>query len=141
MKAGESIYAEDIEEVSEVVLDESEEDYGHVTVVRIRNMGWFFSFDFRRNRSYYEPLIEATDQFIELSEYANEHRFWRGFVENAFHAAERMMKIDVIFMGWPAETHGDVQTGYHTWIQMAQGNTDLYEAFNQLKDKYRFSAS
>jgi len=51
------------------------------------------------------------------------------------------MKIDVIFMGWKAEEHGDVQTRYHDVIQMGQGNPGLYDVFNQLKDKYRFSAS
>ena len=64
-----------------------------------------------------------------------------GIRGNAFHAAERMMKIDVIFMGWKAEEHGDVQTRYHDVIQMGQGNPGLYDVFNQLKDKYRFSAS
>lgn len=141
VEAGEPIFAEDIEEVTEVVLDRDQEDYGHVTVLKIPNLGWHYTFDFRRNRSYYEPLIEAADQFIELAEYAKEHDLWRGFVENAFHASERMMKIDVIFMGLPAEKHRQVQAGYHAWIQMGQGNPDLFSVFNSLKDKYRFSAS
>lgn len=34
-----------------------------------------------------------------------------------------------------------MQAHYHDVVQMGQGNPDLYHVFNQLKDKYRFSAS
>ncbi|WP_459886872.1 hypothetical protein [Halostagnicola bangensis] len=141
VEAGDQIYANQIKGFEGVALDEEQEDYGHVTVARNDAFGWIISFNFRKNRSYYEPLLEATDQFIETAEYAKENKLWRAFVENAFHSAERMMKIDVIFIGWKAERHGDVQARYSDLIQMDMGNKDLYNVFNQLKGKYRFSAS
>jgi len=141
IEEGDPIYASEIDGFDEVILDDDQQDYGHVTVANMGGFGWYLNFDFRYNRSYYEPLIDAADQFIELAEYAKENELWRGFVENAFHAAERMMKIDVIFMGWSAETHGDVQARYSDLVQMGEGNPDLYDVFNQLNGKYRFSAS
>lgn len=141
IKQGDPIRAEEIEDFEEVILDEEQEDYGHVTVANMDGFGWYFNFDFRYNRSYYEPLLDAADQFIEIAEYAKENELWRGFVENAFHAAERMMKVDVIFLGWKAEQHSDVQARYSDLLQLGQGNPDLYNVFNQLKGKYRFSAS
>lgn len=141
VEKGEKITADQIEGFEEVILEDEEQDYGHVTVARMQGVGWVFNFDFRRNRSYYGPLIEAADQFIKTAEYAKENELWRAFVENAFHAAERLMKIDVIFFGWKAERHDDVQARYHDVVQMGHGNPDLYDTFNQLKDKYRFSAS
>lgn len=141
VEKGEEVTADQIAGFEEVILEDEEEDYGHVTVAMMDGFGWVFNFDFRRNRSYYGPLIEAADQFIETAEYARENELWRAFVENAFHAAERMMKIDVIFFGWTAEEHRDVQGRYHDVVQMGHGNPDLYDVFNQLKDKYRFSAS
>lgn len=141
VEEGEPIYTHQIEGFDEVILENEEEDYGHVTVVRNEAFGWIFNFDFRRNRSYYDPLLAAADQFIETAEYAKENELWRAFVENSFHAAERMMKIDVVFFGWTAEKHGDVQARYFDLIQMGQGDQDLYDVFNQLKGKYRFSAS
>lgn len=141
VEKGEEMTADQIEGFKEVILQDEEQDYGHVTVARMDGFGWIFNFDFRRNRSYYGPLIEATDQFIEMAEHARENELWRAFVENSFHAAERMMKIDVVFFGWKAERHDDVQARYHDVVQMGHGNPDLYNVFNQLKDKYRFSAS
>lgn len=141
VEAGDPIQASQIEEFEEVILDDEQEDYGHVTVARNEAFGWIFNFDFRRNRSYQEPLTDAADEFIEMAEYAKENENWRAFVENTFHAAERMMKIEVIFMGWSAETHGDVQARYSDLVDMRIGNPELYEVFNQLKGKYRFSAS
>ncbi|CDK38920.1 HEPN domain-containing protein [Halorubrum sp. AJ67] len=141
IEEGDPIYARDIQGFDEVILDEEQEDYGHVIVADLGKFGWYFNFDFRYNRSYADPLIDAADQFIEMAEYAEENELWRGFVENAFHAAERMMKIDVIFLGWSAEGHSDVQARYSDLVQMGQGNSDLYDVFNQLKGKYRFSAS
>ncbi|RLM50332.1 hypothetical protein [Halorubrum sp. Atlit-28R] len=141
VEAGDPIHADQIDGFEEVILDDEQEDYGHVTVARNEAVGWIFNFDFRKNRSYQEPLLEAADQFIEAAEYAEKNELWRAFVENAFHAAERMMKIEVIFMGWSAETHGDVQARYSDLVNMGPGNSDLYDVFNQLKGKYRFSAS
>ncbi|MDS0241801.1 MULTISPECIES: HEPN domain-containing protein [Haloferax] len=141
VEKGERVTADQIAGFEEVILEEDEQDYGHITVAKMEGFGWVFNFDLRRNRSYYGPLIEAADQFIQSAEYAKENELWRAFVENAFHAAERMMKIDVIFLGWKAEKHGDVQSRYHDIVQMGHGNPALYDTFNQLKDKYRFSAS
>ena len=141
IEAGDPIYAHEVEGVEEVILDGEQEDYGHVTVTDMGQFGWYFNFDFRYNRSYQGPLTDAADEFIDMAEYAKESEKWRAFVENAFHAAERMMKIDVIFMGWSAETHGDVQARYSDLVSIGQGNPDLYDIFNQLKGKYRFSAS
>lgn len=141
VEAGDPIYANQVEGFDEVILEEDKEDYGHVTVVRNKAFGWIFNFDFRKNRSYYEPLLAAADQFIQTTEFAEENNLYRAFVENAFHAAERLMKIDVIFIGWKAERHGDVQARYSDLIQMGMGNQDLYGVFNKLKGKYRFSAS
>jgi hypothetical protein len=141
VEQGEKITADQIEGFEEVILEDNEEDYGHITVARMNDFGWVFNFDFRRNRSYYGPLIEAADQFIETAEHAKKNQLWRAFVENAFHAAERMMKIDVIFFGWTAEEHQDVQGRYHDVVQIGHGNPALYDTFNQLKDTYRFSAS
>lgn len=141
VEAGDPIQANQIEGFEEVVLDDEQEDYGHVTIARNEAFGWIFNFDFRKNRSYQEPLTDAADEFIDMAEYAIQNQKWRAFVENAFHAGERMMKIEVIFMGWSAETHGDVQARYSDLVDMGIGNPDLYEVFNQLKGKYRFSAS
>ncbi|MFC7026822.1 hypothetical protein ACFQH8_03515 [Halomicroarcula sp. GCM10025710] len=141
IEEGDPIYAEEIEGFEEVLLDEDKEDYGHVTVAKMEGFGWYFNFDLRYNRSYQAPLTDAADEFIDTAEYAKENEKWRAFVENAFHAAERMMKIDVIFMGWSAEGHGDVQARYSDLVNMGIGNPDLYDVFNQLKGKYRFSAS
>lgn len=141
IEAGDPIYAHEVEGFEEVILDEDQDDYGHVTVADMGQFGWYINFDFRYNRSYQGPLIDAADEFIDMAEYAKENEKWRAFVENCFHAAERMMKIDVIFMGWSAETHADVQARYSDLVDMGIGNPELYDVFNQLKGKYRFSAS
>ena len=138
---GDDLYLNDINRFLDVLLDEDDLDAGHITYANIEGVEEFFSFDFRRNQSYYRPLIEASSQFIDLAEYAKEHGLWRGFVENAFHAAERMMKISVILLGLPAETHSHVQSEYSKAMKMELGDEDLYDMFNQLKDTYRFSAS
>lgn len=138
---GEEVTINDMNEIQDVMLKEEDADAGHITYDTIEGVGELFSFDFRRNQSYRRPLLEASDQFIELAEHAIEIGLWRGFVENAFHAAERMMKIDVITFGFPAETHSQVQSGYRRVVKMNVGNEDLYGVFNQLKDKYRLSAS
>jgi len=81
VEKGEEMTASQIEGFDEVILEGHEKDYGHGTVVRNEAFGWIFNFDFRRNRSYYEPSLEAADQFIETADYARENELWRAFVE------------------------------------------------------------
>ncbi len=141
VEEGEAIQDNQIEGFEEIILDEENEDYGHVTIADLGEHGLVYKFDFRRNRSYRGPLLDAADQFIETAEFAFENKLWRAFVENAFHAAERLMKIDVIEMGREAEGHGDVQSEYAALVKAGPGNEDLADVYNKLHGKYRFSAS
>lgn len=94
------------------------------------------SFNFRYNEEYLDPLLEAADQFIHTAEYTRKHEFWRLFVENSLHAAERMMKRRVVSHGDPAYDHGIVQSQYRKWIKRSDVDEDLWNVYNQLEDKY-----
>lgn len=140
IRAGDEVRIQSINQIKRVILPEEDQDAAHFTMLATPE-GYFIDFNFQKNRSYYEPLLEAADQFLALAEYAYENEMWRGFVESAFHAAERMMKIEVVYMGRPAERHRDVQAQYSGLVRMGMGNEDLADVYNQLHGRYRFSAS
>lgn len=140
VEKGEPLTDDDLTGFEEVILTEEQEDYGHITVADVGVHGYYINFDLRRNRSYYQPLLEAADQFIDTATYAKENRLWRAFVENAFHGAERMMKLEIIHLGRKAEKHSQVQHEYGKIAENGRGGGDLYDVYNKLKDKYRYSA-
>lgn len=116
-------------------------DVGNVTFIWLPDGTMLTSFDFIYNESYLPALLDAADEFIDLAAIAHEKELWRGFVENAFHAAERMMKMRVIQHGEPAYDHSLVQSNYRKWAKSENGDPALWDAYNQLKDKYRFPGS
>jgi len=141
IEKGEEIREEQLAGFEEILLDDEFEDFGHVTVADLGKFGFVYKFDLRRNRTYRGPLLDAADQFLKTAEFAFENALWRAFVENAFHATERLMKIDVIEMGKKAEQHSDVQSEYSALVKAGPGNDDLVDVYNKLHGKYRFSAS
>jgi len=110
------------------------------TVANMGDHGYYINFDFPRNRSYFQPFMEAADQFVETAAFAKENELWRAFAENAFHGAERMMKLEIIHLGRTAEKHSQVQREYGKMVEAGRGGSELYDVYNQLKDKYRYSA-
>lgn len=126
--------------VQTVEIQDIDEDAGFFVMVRHQG-GYVASFDFRRNRSYQAPLLEAADQFIAISEYAIGEELWRGFVENAFHAAERLMKIEAI---WPpgrkAEKHRQVRDAFERFAQDDE-DEELLAVYDELNDVYRYSGT
>lgn len=72
------------------------------------------------NRSYNGPLTEAADEVIDVAEDTSEYEKRRAFGENTVHAAVNMLKISVIVMEWPAETHGEVQACFGL-VSMSKG--------------------
>lgn len=140
IESGEEVRRSDIEEVTGIYVHDMGQDVGHVTFVW-RGGELFTGFDFLYNAEYLDPLLEAADHFIELSEYARENELWRAFVENAFHAAERMMKARVIQHGDPAFKHALIEMNYSKYVEAGVGNPDLLAEYRQLHHNYRYAGS
>lgn len=116
-------------------------DSGYFVMIRMDD-GFLCNFDFRRNRSYQAPLLEAADQFLILAEYAIDQELWRGFVENAFHASERLMKIEAIWPpGMKAERHGEVRDAFESFSKGDEVKEDLLAVYDELNDTYRKSGT
>lgn len=141
IEKGDPIYFDEIERIESMQVGDFGEDVGHVTFIRLPDGSMYMTFDFVYNKTYLEPVLDAADQFLEAAEYCREQELWRGFVENAFHAAERLMKHRVIMHGKPAYDHRVIQSQYRIFARSDTIEEDLYTQYNQLKDKYRMPAS
>lgn len=141
IEKGDPIRWGDISDFGEVVeIPDFGTDVGHITFIWLPDGHLYTYFDFLYNKSYLRPVLEAADEFIELTEYCRENELWRGFIENAFHASERLMKHRVIMHGKPAYDHRVIQSQYRIFAN-SEIEENLYDQYNQLKDKYRMPGS
>jgi uncharacterized protein (UPF0332 family) len=88
--------------------------------------GWVISWDGRYNASLIGSHLQAADEFVALAEHAIERGLLRGFVQNAFHAAELLAKAEILALSdeklLKAKTHGAVAGRFNRWAQL--GNTE-----------------
>lgn len=137
IKAGEEVKISDIEEIVGIHVHDLGDDVGHITYVW-RGGELFTGFNFLYNQEYLDPLLETADEFIKLATISRENEMWRAFAENAFHAAERMMKWRVVQHGDAAFNHDIIRRNYSKYVDAGLANEDLLEEYKQLKDNYRY---
>lgn len=142
IEAGDPVPMSAIEGFGDVVeIPDFGTDVGHVTFVRLPTGELLTAVDFVYNQSYIEPLIETADEFIATAEYARQNGLWRSFVENALHAAERMMKARVVQHGDAAYKHYIVEMNYRKYAEAGMANPALLEVFSKLVNDYRDAAT
>ena len=90
--------------------------------------GWRADSDLARPHPASAELLAAAAEFLEAAERAHRAHALRAFVENAFHAAESLAKVELL--SYPVVTaelegsrkHPHVQSVYDLWLRL--GNTD-----------------
>jgi HEPN domain-containing protein len=120
---GQSVTTEDIAEITRIDLTDEDPDAAHITALQLGD-GWHISWDGRYNASVIAAHIQAGAEFVELAEHAVENGLLRGFVENAFEAAELLAKAEVLALPdeRKSKTHGVVASQFNRWARI--GNTD-----------------
>lgn len=136
--AGDTVRTTDIARIKQVKgIPDFGEDVGHVSFFRTGPDEFQGEVNFLYNLSYVQPLLEAAKEFIGTASYALENEYWRAFVENAFHASERLMKARVIQHGQPAFNHGAVQASYDMFVSSGNANADLLDVNRRIYNMYR----
>lgn len=134
MTKGEVVMPADITEITRAELTDEDPDAAHITALLLAD-GWCISWDARYNASIIAAHVQAADEFVELAEYAVEKGRLRGFVENAFHAAELLAKAEILALPdaqlLNAKTHRTVAGRFNKWARL--GNTEL--RFAQLRSE------
>lgn len=143
IKLGDKISFNDVEDIESIRLPEKESDAAHITIVRTKK-AWHITFDARYNKSKVHRHLEAAKEFIELAKVASEKKYWRGFLDNAFSAAELLAKGDLMLL--PAykkyrDRHGTIQLGYSWWASL--GNVPIHfkttlDKLSGLRDRARY---
>lgn len=90
--------------------------------------GWRAEFDLSTPHPSSADLLATADEFITAAETAHRSGALRAFVENAFHAAESLARLELL--SYPptavelegSKKHGRVQSIYDLWRHL--GNTD-----------------
>jgi hypothetical protein len=90
--------------------------------------GWRAEFDLSRPHPASSELFATAAEFLAAAEQAHRTGALRAFVENAFHAAESLVKLELL--SYPvlaaeleaSRKHPHVQSVYDLWLRL--GNTD-----------------
>lgn len=144
-KAGDPVYAHEIEGLASIRLPDSEDNNcGHFTLVRLGDH-WCLAFDFRYNKGKAAQLLEASEEFLGTASDALAHGRRRAAVDNLFSAAELAAKAYVITTPLPGgveiKTHGRVQTRFNMFAR--HGNVDdehrkVFNLLSQQRSKARY---
>jgi hypothetical protein len=125
LKAGEEVRSDDITEIEFVQLSDRDPNAAHITAFLLANR-WHITFDGRYNAEVIAGHLEAAGEFVRLAEHAVEQALLRGFVENAFEAAELLAKAEILALPdaqvLHGKRHGTVASRFNKWAQL--GNTD-----------------
>ena len=134
----------DISNINESIerLDriEEEEDFGHVTILKIREL-WVIAFDFRYGISSSGQFFGLGLEFLKASKFSNENRLYQAAASNLFFAMENFMKAR--FLLYPdaikrkSKTHrelsGQVSINYKHFKII---NSEYKKEYDFLKDLY-----
>jgi HEPN domain-containing protein len=125
LKKGEPVMSNDITDITRVELTDADPDAAHMTAFYLSD-GWVITWDARYNASLIASHLQAAGEFVVLAEVAFERGLLRGFVENAFHAAELLAKAAILALPdevvLKAKTHTAVGGRFNRWAKL--GNTD-----------------
>jgi len=97
IQEGDEIYFDEIGSLDDVYIKPEEADYGYFILAKLPDGSYTYAFDFRRNRQYQNEMIEAAEEFIRAAEDALSREDWRVFIENAFQASEKILKLPALF--------------------------------------------
>lgn len=144
-KAGEPIYAHEIEGLGKINLSEEDDpDCGHATLVRIGN-SWTIAFDFRYNKALSKKHIETAQQFFESAEFSFKKKNWSPFIDNLFSASELLVKAILFSKPDPKfmkkATHAAIQTRYNKFADLGNVKVEYKNTFNKLsglRDRARY---
>lgn len=90
--------------------------------------GWRDESDLSSPRPATDELLAAGAEFLAVAEQAHRSGALRAFVENAFHAAESLVKVELLAYPFVAaelegsRKHPHIQSVYDLWLRL--GNTD-----------------
>ncbi|MFZ5619556.1 MAG: hypothetical protein ACOY5W_00860 [Pseudomonadota bacterium] len=100
-KAGEPIYASEIDGFDNIKLaDDDCPDCGHATLIRF-SPTWSIAFDFRYNKALSRRHLDTAWEFYDSAAGAAERRQWSAFVDTLFSAVELAAKALLISMPDP----------------------------------------
>lgn len=121
---GEAVTDQDLADISEMTLTDTDPDAAHITIVRWRDR-YFLSFDFRYNAFRVREHLRIAAQFLDLAQHSLSKGHSEALLDNLFSAVELIAK-GALLMHLPqaatARGHGFLHSAYNNWGRL--GNTD-----------------
>lgn len=134
---GDAVTQRQIKEITGFLLPEEDADAAHLTWLVGAKGGKLF-FDGTYNTLVIDQHIAAADEFLVLARLALKGKALRGFIENAFSAAELLAKAELLPLPerrvLEGRKHTQIRSLYNQWAQL--GNTEIRFAalLNRLGD-------
>lgn len=135
IKKGESISTNDIKNIIKIEKIKEDGNEAHITMLRLKNR-WFFTFDFRYNRTTINKFITNANEFLNSSKNDFRQKRWRPFITNLFYCTEILVKCELILHPWPTigKKHTYWKAQYNKWYKFGNTNKEYSEVYNQLFD-------
>lgn len=128
VKAGQEVPPDKIEEIQNLTLtDEEEPNYGHLSMVKITENRWIFTFDFRYNKGLARGHLERAKEFFETAKESYGKKRYAPVVENLFACVELLAKSELLLVPDPKfrkkTSHKAIKARYNKWVEI--GNADM----------------
>lgn len=136
-RAQEPIYRHEIEEYGHMALvDSSDADCGHATIVRINEASWTLSFDFVYNKAMSKAHLERAESFLKSAELNLQNENWPPLVDHLFDACELIARAILLGMPDPKfrenATHDGIQFKFNQFARFGNVRGDDTKALNKL---------
>lgn len=146
IKAGEAIFQDDVEDVKSILLTEEEIDFGHITLVRLKNK-WFISFSFLYDISKSKQFLRIALDFLKSGRNDYENKNYRPMVESLSITAENLAKSRIYLhpdkVVRKAKRHKTIQTRLNIWANtsniITKEQKDVYNKLLKLRDDARYN--
>ena len=146
IKKGESISQNDVEYIESIKLTEEEVDYGHITIIRLKD-SWAISFSFIYDSSKTKSFLGIANNYLESAENDFAKGNYRPMVESLSIAAENIAKARIYQHPddeiRKAKTHGVIRSKVNIYAKASNIiSLDFKDTFNKLlalRDKARYS--
>jgi HEPN domain-containing protein len=123
-QSGQPIYWDQVKNIADVRLTETDANAAHITLLVVPGRGWGMFFDFRYNAARVATTVDAAEQFLATADFAANQGHSRAMAENLFHASELTAKGLLLMLPFPevvtTRKHGTVASTLNRHGRSAQ---------------------
>lgn len=140
VKAGETIYERDIDNIEDIQLTDQDPNCAHITLLLFKG-NWNVSFDFRYNKDNAKEHLEAAKEFLDSVKDDFKNNRLRPLFEGSFACAELLtMALSMRFSKISTLGNHDARLdGIKKWAELGNVKNDFSKKLHKLS-KLRYSA-